>query len=220
MGVRSKFSGLRFFTESDVGGTGTVLQAKLNANAGANSPIKLVGHGTGGVLLGPETYGGLKHGSSSGKGSWSQNHAEQAHAGGQIWQAGDTQGGIFAALGRTANATPVPLYLDGISELFHVQSASIHFFRVFVSAYGVTGGGTEKAWAYEFKFAVRNTVGGPPAQLGATNISFNVATGSTSWAAVPYINGEDVSIRVTGEADCDIIWSARFNYNRVNWSPL
>lgn len=135
-----------------------------------------------------------------------RHQAEFAHSNG-----GSAQGGFIVAFGQTTNDTPAQLTLGGVSSKIVPINDEVWGFRVRVVGRCTAA---SKALVTDLEFAVTN-FGGTLAQLGSTEVGFSRATGSTTWTAVVYVSGDDVSVTVTGAVDETVDWSADFWYGRV-----
>lgn len=140
-----------------------------------------------------------------GTGATARHQAELAHSNG-----GTAQGGFIVAGVQTTNATPTQLTLDGAAKIVPVND-EVWGFRVRVVGRCTAA---SKAFVTDLEFAVTN-FGGTLTQLGSTEVGFSRATGSTTWTAVVYVSGDDVSVTVTGAVGETVDWSADFWYGRV-----
>lgn len=175
-----------------------------------SSPTTPVTSGTNAIAIGSGSSASATEGVAIGSGSSAYLVGAKTFANGRFTTNGDAQCGMYVLRNITSNATPLELYLDGVSatQRLVLPNNSLWTFDIMIAARrtDATGGGS----GYRITGVIRRdasaastTFTGTPSKqiLGETNSNWDVAvTANTTNGAL--------QIAVTGEAAKTIRWVA------------
>jgi len=143
--------------------------------------------------------------------------AEQGHSSGRFGtDAGSSQNSKLVAFGETGDATPTEIFLDGIGEQLTVGlDRTIGFvIRVAARQIGGTAGEFGDSAYINHQGLIKN-VEGITTFVSSTNVLGISESGSSAWTIVTTTEGGNLVMKVTGQADKTIRWTANIELTEI-----